>query len=161
MIALYVAAVIALAVSFFLDREKTRIAVGISWKRFLKILPMLVVLVLLTAAVLGFIPGRVIVSTLSKAGFWGGVISASVLGSITAIPGFVAFPLAGVLLQKGVSYTVLAAFTTTLMMVGVVTFPLERSFLGTKVVLVRNAAGFVTAIAVAFAIGIVFGEFLR
>jgi hypothetical protein len=44
------------------------------------------------------------------------------------------------------------------MMVGFVTFPLERSFLGTKVAFARNAAGFVTAIAVAFAVGLVFGE---
>lgn len=158
MIPLYIAAGIALAVSFFCDKDKTVSALMISWKRFLKIMPMLLMLVLLTAAVLGFIPKGVIVAALSKAGFWGGVVSASLLGSLTAIPGFVAFPLAGILLKKGVSYTVLAAFTTTLMMVGFVTFPLERSFLGTKVAFARNAAGFVTAIAVAFAVGLVFGE---
>lgn len=161
MITLYVAAGMALAVSLFFDRGKTVRALAISWKRFLKIFPMLVMLVLLTAVVLGFIPEGVIAAALSKAGFWGGVVSAAFLGSVTAIPGFVAFPMAGILLKKGVSYTVLAAFTTTLMMVGFVTFPLERSFLGTKVALLRNAAGFLTAIVVAFAVGLVFGEFFR
>jgi len=70
----------------------------------------------------------------------------------------VAFPLSGILLGKGVPYTVIAAFTTTLMMVGVVTFPLEKRFLGARVALVRNLAGLAVALVVSVAIGLFFGE---
>jgi uncharacterized membrane protein YraQ (UPF0718 family) len=74
------------------------------------------------------------------------------------MPGFIAFPLCGVLLERGALYMVLSAFSTTLMMVGVVTFPLERTYLGTRLALVRNVASLLIAIVVAVATGLVFGE---
>ena len=87
-----------------------------------------------------------------------GLILAAIMGSITFMPGFIAFPLAGVLLQKEVNYTTIAAFSTTLMMVGVLTFPLERSYFGTKLTIIRNIASFIIAIIVAIFIGIFYGE---
>jgi hypothetical protein len=75
-------------------------------------------------------------------------------GSISIMPGFIAFPLAGVLLENGASYIVIAAFTTTLMMVGVVTFPVEKEYLGTKVSLIRNAIGLLIALTVSIIIGV-------
>lgn len=54
-------------------------------------------------------------------------------GSVTLMPGFIAFPLAGILLSKDVAGTALSAFTTTLMMVGILTFPVERRYLGARV----------------------------
>jgi len=53
---------------------------------------------------------------------------------------------------------VLAAFTTTLMMVGMITYPIEKAYLGTKMTLVRNLIGLLIALAVAFVIGISYGE---
>jgi ABC-type nitrate/sulfonate/bicarbonate transport system permease component len=53
---------------------------------------------------------------------------------------------------------VLAAFSTTLMSVGVLTYPLERQYFGVKVTLVRNAISFLIALIVAVVIGLVFGE---
>ena len=55
---------------------------------------------------------------------------------------------------------VLSAFTTTLMMVGVLTYPVESAYLGAKVTVIRNALGFLTALVVAAATGLVFGELL-
>jgi hypothetical protein len=74
------------------------------------------------------------------------------------MPGFIAFPLCGILLETGVPYMVLSAFTTTLMMVGVLTFPVERAYLGTKVTIIRNVISFVIALTVAIITGIAFGE---
>ena len=65
-----------------------------------------------------------------------------------------------ILVEKGVSYTVVAAFSITLMMVGILTFSVEREYFGTKVTIVRNLISFVIAVAVAVIIGIVFGEFI-
>lgn len=90
-----------------------------------------------------------------------GVLFASLFGSITLMPGFIAFPLCGILLKKGVLYMVLSAFTTTLMMVGVFTYPIEKEYLGTKVTMVRNVIGFFIALIVAVMTGIFFGEIFR
>ena len=89
-----------------------------------------------------------------------GVILASFFGSITLMPGFIAFPLCGILLKKGVSYMVLSAFTTTLMMVGILTYPVEKEYFGVKVTIIRNAISFFIAIIVALSIGFFFGELL-
>ena len=90
-----------------------------------------------------------------------GVLMASFFGSITLMPGFIAFPLSGILLQKGVTYTVISAFTTTLMMVGFVTFPIEKKYFGGKVMIIRNVLSLFIAFIVAVVTGIFFGEILR
>ncbi len=82
----------------------------------------------------------------------------ALLGSVTYMPGFIAFPLAGILLQKGVAYMVIAAFSTTLMMVGVLTAPIEKAYFGLKVTIIRNVIGFFIALAVAVVMGFFFGE---
>ncbi len=63
---------------------------------------------------------------------WYGVLVAAVIGSITLIPGFIAFPLAAALLKSGAGYMQIAAFVSTLMMVGIVTMPVEISYFGKK-----------------------------
>jgi hypothetical protein len=42
------------------------------------------------------------------------------------MPGFIAYPLAGVLVNKGVPYMVVASFETTLMMAGILTCPVKK-----------------------------------
>jgi uncharacterized membrane protein YraQ (UPF0718 family) len=86
------------------------------------------------------------------------VLGAAALGSITMLPGFIAFPLGGILVEKGISYMVISAFTTTLMMVGIVTYPVEKAYLGHKVTILRNVLSFGIALIVAVVTGIAFGE---
>ena len=62
------------------------------------------------------------------------------------------------LLKEGVPYAVLAAFTTTLMMVGVLTYPLERQYFGSSIAIIRNALSLLIALVVAVVMGLVFGE---
>ena len=88
------------------------------------------------------------------------VFIATILGSITLMPGFIAYPMCGILLQKGVSYLVISAFTTTLMMVGILTFPVEKEYFGIRVALIRNVIGLIIAIVIAIAIGFIYGEIL-
>lgn len=144
--------------SLVFDREKSLQAVMTALGLFTKILPMFLVVLVLTSLSLGFISEKVLTDLLTGRGLLAGVVLSSLAGSVAAIPGFVAFPLAGILVEKGVPYTVIGAFTTTLMMVGVVTFPIEKSFLGTKAALVRNLAALVIAVLVSLAIGLYFGE---
>ncbi len=160
MIPLWIAALAGLIISFFCNRKKTFQALKKAWNIFSRICPVFITVLVLASLSLGLISEKTILAVLSGKGLWFGTAVGSLTGSITAIPGFVAFPLAGILLEKGVPYTVLAAFTTTLMMVGVISFPLEKSFLGTKVALIRNISSFAIALVVALAIGLAFGEIL-
>jgi uncharacterized membrane protein YraQ (UPF0718 family) len=157
---LYSVTAVALLISFIMDRQKTLTAVKISYKRFTNIIPAFLTMLISVSIVLFFIPDKMILDYLGNNDKFIGVILASFLGSIALIPGFIVFPLCGILLKKGVSYMVLSAFTTTLMMVGVLTYPLEREYFGVKVTIVRNIISFFIAFIVALSIGFFFGELL-
>ena len=62
------------------------------------------------------------------------------------------------MLKEGVAYMVLSAFTTTLMMVGVLTYPIEKQYFGLKVTIIRNAISLLIALIIALVTGIFFGE---
>ncbi len=155
---LYIITGILFLISFSANRQKTFKAVNIAFQRFRTILPAFLLMLVLISIVLFLLPEETIVRYLGGQNIWTGVLIASFFGSLTAMPGFVAFPLSGILLKQGVAYMVLSAFTTTLMMVGILTFPVEKQFLGTKVTVMRNAISFAIALVVAFVTGIFFGE---
>ncbi|MCK5128576.1 MAG: permease [Clostridiales bacterium] len=155
---IYGLASISLLTSAIINKQKTIKALKTAWNLFVKILPLLIVTLILVSVVLYFLPDYVIAKYLGTSDVFVGVIIASVVGAISLLPGFITFPLSGLLLSQGVSYTVLAAFTTSLMMVGVVTFPLEKKYFGTKLAIVRNLVSFAIAIIVSIGIGIIYGE---
>ena len=82
-----------------------------------------------------------------------GMAIAAVIGSITLIPGFIAFPLAASLLAAGAGYGQIAMFLTTLMMVGIVTLPLEVTYFGKRLAVMRNALGLAYAVLASFLLG--------
>jgi len=155
---LYIATGLAVLISFIANREKTLRAIKIAFKRFVTILPAFLNMLILVSIVLFLVPDKIISHYLGSNNIFTGVLLGSFFGSITLMPGFIAFPLCGILLKKGVLYMVLSAFTTTLMMVGVLTYPIEKEYLGTKVTIVRNVIGFFIALIVAVMTGIFFGE---
>ncbi len=160
MIVLYVLSIGALALSLYASPAKTGQALRVALRRFLKLLPPFLTMLVMVALVLAALPKEVFVRYLGGDNLALTTAAAALLGSLTLMPGFIAFPLSGLLLQQGVPYIVLAAFTTTLMMVGVLTFPIERSYLGTRIALVRNLISLLIALGVALAIGLYFGELL-
>jgi uncharacterized membrane protein YraQ (UPF0718 family) len=155
---LYIVAGLALLVSLCFSREKTVRSLKVAARRFIRILPAFIIMLVLISIALYLVPDEVISHYLGGRNKFVDVILASSLGSITFLPGFIAFPLAGILLQKGVTYMVIAAFTTTLMMVGVLTVPIEKAYFGLKVTVIRNVIGFLIALTVAVMIGLAFGE---
>lgn len=155
---LYIITAAALLLSLIKDRAKTGKAIRMAAKKLLKILPAFLAMLICISIVLFLVPDRVIVRWLGNANQWQGLVLASLFGSITIMPGFIAFPLAGILLEKGVGYMVLSAFTTTLMMVGVMTYPVEKAYFGHRVTILRNALSFFIALAVALVVGFCFGE---
>lgn len=159
MIALYIVTVVLVAVSFLADRHKTLTGIKIGVKKFRKILPNYLKLLILIAIVLFFTEG-LIVRYLGQENGLIGMLAGMLLGSVTMMPGFIAYPLAGVLVDRGVLYMVVAGFVTTLMMVGVLTYPVEKEYLGVKGTIIRNGVSFVIAAIIALSMGFVYGEVL-
>jgi len=157
---LYIMTVMALLISIFKSVEKTAKAAKIALKKFVKILPAFLGMLILVSIILYLISDNVILKYLGNHNKFIGIMLGSFFGSITLMPGFIAYPLCGILLTKGVTYMVLSAFSTTLMMVGILTYPIEKAYFGTKVTIIRNLIGFLIAIVVALITGIFFGEFL-
>ena len=155
---LYIITALAVLISFLVNRERTLKALKITAKRFVNILPAFLAMLILISIVLFLIPDRVILNYFGDSNTFTGVLLASLFGSITIMPGFIVFPLSGILLTKGVPYMVLAAFTTTLMMVGILTYPMEKEYFGIKVTVMRNVISYFIALAVAVMIGLFFGE---
>jgi len=151
---------VILLISFIINKQKTIKVIKISFTKFKKIFPTFITMLILVSIILFLFPDEVISNYLGNSSKFISVLLASFIGSITLMPGFVAFPLSGILLTKGVPYMVLSAFTTTLMMVGIITFPLEKEYFGVKATVIRNTISFFIALIVAVITGILFGEIL-
>ena len=150
---LYGITIVLLLLSFFKDRKKTRMALKKGWKAFDNILPQFLVVILFVGVMLAVLDPQTISRLIGKNSGWVGVILAAVVGSITLIPGFVAFPTAALILQAGAGYMQIGAFISTLMMVGVVTIPVEIKYFGKKMTLLRNLMAFIFSFFVAYVIG--------
>jgi uncharacterized membrane protein YraQ (UPF0718 family) len=157
---LWIVTALALVVSLFASRQKTVQALKIAFKRFKGIAPRFLIMLLLVSVILYFVSDELIFRYLGNENKYFAVLLAAVLGSITLLPGFIAFPLAGLLLTRGVPYMALAAFTTTLMMVGVLTYPVERAYLGPRVTVIRNSISFLIALIISVVVGLLYGELL-
>ena len=146
--------VVCLILSLVVDRRKTFEGFKRGLKMFLNLLPALLTVLILVSIFLYLVPDKTIIKLLgAKSGVIGVAIAAAV-GSIALIPAFIAFPLAKILLVKGVSYTAVAVFITTLIMVGVLTLPIEFKYFGKKAAIMRNALSFFGAIIVGLLIGL-------
>lgn len=151
----YGLAIILLILSFIKDKKKTKMALKKAWKAFENILPEFLVVILLVGFLLAVLNAETISKIIgSESGIFG-VILAAVIGSITLIPGFVAFPTAAMLLKNGAGYMQIAAFVSTLMMVGIITIPVEIKYFGKKISFIRNVLAFFFSLIVAFIIGMV------
>ena len=150
---MYGAAGATLFVSFLNNRKKTAAALWKAWKAFENILPQFLGVIVLVGILLAFFNAQSISRIIGSSSGWIGTFGAAIFGSITLIPGFVAFPSAALLLQNGAGYMQIGAFISTLMMVGIITFPVEKKYFGTKTALRRNAMAFVFSFLVAAIIG--------
>ena len=158
MLVTYSITALILFISFLINKQKTYKAIKLSFVKFKKITPTFITMLIFVSIILFLFPDEVISNYLSNSNKVISLFLASLIGSITLMPGFVAYPLSGILLTKGVPYMVLSAFTTTLMMVGIITFPIERAYFGVKVTIIRNMISFFIALTVALITGMFFGE---
>jgi uncharacterized membrane protein YraQ (UPF0718 family) len=106
---------------------------------------------------LAFVDESVIRQVVGKESGMLGIALSGLIGSVTLIPAFAAYPAAAELLRVTGGYAQITMLITSLMMVGVVTLPMESRFFGLKAALWRNGLGLVYSFALAVFMGAVFG----
>lgn len=158
MLILYLITASLVIISFFANSKKTLKALQIAFNKFKHIAPAFLTMLILTSIILYVFPNELIVKYLGIGNKYISMLIASLIGSITLMPGFIAFPLAGILRNQGVPFMVLSSFTTTLMLVGLLTFPIEKEYFGIKIAIIRNVICFMIAIVISLVTGIAFGE---
>jgi uncharacterized membrane protein YraQ (UPF0718 family) len=147
--------VVLSGLSFLLDRKKTLAGFKRGWKMFRNVLFPFLTILILVSVLLYFVPPDIISKYLGANSGVLGFSIAALVGSITLIPGFISYPIAAGLLEQGASYAVVATFMTTLMMVGVVTLPLEIKYFGKMVAIIRNLLNFAAAIFIGLVVGLI------
>jgi uncharacterized membrane protein YraQ (UPF0718 family) len=144
---------LALAISYRKDPGRTRRALRIGFRSLVGLAPALLGMTGLVGLVLALIPPSLLTELFKHSGT-AGFFLVAVVGSVVTMPAPVAFPLAGSLLKLGASLSSMAAFVTTLTMVGIVTAPMEMAYFGKRFTLVRQSLSFVLAIAVGGLMGV-------
>jgi len=143
-------------VSLIFNRQKTWEGVKKGAAMFLRLLPTLILMLVLVSIVLYLIPEEKLAKYMGEGSGIAGWATAALFGSVALIPGFIAYPLCGILVKGGVAYSVIAVFITTLMMTGFLTLPVEAKFFGWKISVIRN----LISLAAALLIGLFMGFFL-
>ncbi|MGC9554253.1 MAG: permease [Thermoplasmatota archaeon] len=135
------------------DRKKAWQSLTVAGRSFLRILPMTLLIILAIGLLLGFVPPSRISQFLGEQSGAGGVLLAGAVGAVMHIPALLSFPLAASLLDSGASVTAVAAFITTLTMIGMITLPLEIRELGLTFAALRNGLSFLAALLIALLMG--------
>jgi uncharacterized membrane protein YraQ (UPF0718 family) len=154
---LYSTALIFLFLSWRKSREKTRAALRKAWKSCVGVLPLFFAILLCMGFLLAFVDESVIRQVVGKESGMLGIALSGLIGSVTLIPAFAAYPAAVELLRVTGGYAQITMLITSLMMVGLVTLPMESRFFGLKAALWRNGLGLVYSFALAVFMGAVFG----
>lgn len=145
-----------IVLSLFFDSRKTIRGIKKGMKMFINLLPILLLMLALVSIVLFLIPNETLVKYMGEGSGVKGWITAAGVGSVALIPGFIAYPLCGILIKSGVAYSVIAVFITTLMMTGFITLPVEAKFFGWRTSIIRN----LFSLAAALFIGLLMSLFL-
>ncbi len=154
-LAVWVGTMAFLVLSFAKDKVKTKQALKMAFGMGKGMLASILSIIFAIGLILTIVPPEEIAKFLSTQSVLLATIGGALLGTITLVPAFIAFPLVGTLVGAGVSVIPSVAFLTTLTMVGVVTFPLEKKEFGAKFTAVRNSLSFLFAIVIALVMGVI------
>lgn len=156
MLVLSILTLCIIVLSLLFDYRKTISGIKKGMKMFINLLPILFLMLALVSIVLFLIPNETVVRYMGEGSGVKGWITAAGLGSVALIPGFIAYPICGILIKSGVAYSVIAVFITTLMMTGFITLPVEAKFFGWRISIIRN----LFSLAAALFIGLLMSFFL-
>ena len=147
-----------LIISLINNKKKTKKALKIAFKKFTNILSLFLVVMFGFAFIITYISPELLQKYLGYESGLKGIGLALGLGSISIMPGFAAFPLCAALRSEGIPFYIIAAFSLTLMNVGIATFPIEKKFLGFSVALIRNILALFVSVIAVIVVKLVFGE---
>lgn len=148
-------ALAGLLIAYVTNKEKAKKSLKIAGVTFIKILPMVLLIIIFIGLLLGFVPPEQISRFVGEQSGIGGVLLIGVVGALMHIPALLSFPLAASMLESGASITAVAAFITTLTMIGMITLPLEIKTLGKQMALLRNGLSFAIALLIAGIMGMI------
>lgn len=144
---------VALLVSWWRNPERTRQSLQAACRALQGMAPAVLGTIALIGLVLALVPRDLLVRLFSFEGVLGFALI-SLVGAFITLPAPIAFPLAASLLGMGAAPAALAAFITTLTMVGTVSAPVEVSYFGWRFTLLRQSLSFAAAIAIGLLIGV-------
>ncbi len=147
-IILYGLALILLLVSFIKDKQKTYKGIKKGTKAFIRLMPVLIPTFMFIGILLAVVTPEFISRFLGEESGVLGVISGLIIGSITFMPPFVAYPLGIELLNNGGAYPQVAGFLVALMSVGIVYYVAEAKTFNPKAAILRNVVSLIGAIIV-------------
>lgn len=136
---LYGIVIVLLIISTLMNREKTIDALKSSYKTFMKLLPTISSILIFIGITLSILSPEIISLLLGEQSGIIGVITGLIIGAVSFMPSFVAFPLGESLIAHGAGYPQIAAFISSLMGVGVASIGMEIQYFGKKVSILRNA----------------------
>jgi uncharacterized membrane protein YraQ (UPF0718 family) len=145
---IYGIAIILLVVSFIFDKGKTKKGILKGIKSFIKLFPILIPLLLIIGILLAVISPDLISSYLGESSGIIGYAFALIVGSITFLPSFVAFPLGAELIEAGAGLPQVAGFLVALMSVGIIYYAAETKYFSKKAAIYRNVISLIGAIIV-------------
>ncbi len=148
-------ALVCLALSAMKDKQKTKQALKKAWMSFANLLPQIFAVMLFVGITLALLDPATISKLLGKDSGVFGVAISLIVGSVTLIPPFVAFPLGASLLQSGAGFAQVAAFVSTVMTVGIITLPAEIKYFNKEMALMRNALFFLSAVLFTLIVSVV------
>lgn len=154
-IVLILCALAFLIFSVVKSREKTWESIRIARKMFFNTFTEVIGIMALVGLLLALLPPEQIRRILGGESELLSTLYGALIGTVTIMPAFIAFPLAKSLVSQGAYLITIAAFLTTLTMVGFATFPLEVRHFGRRFALIRNGLSFVLALVIAFGMGVI------
>ncbi len=157
-IVIWVLSIVLLVISAIKSKQKTLKALNIAYQKFANIASLFLLVMMGFALLVTYLPPEFMQKYIGIDSGLRGIAIALGIGSITVMPGFAAFPLCGALHMEGIPYYIIAAFSLSLMNVGITTFPLEKKFFGMSVAVIRNALSLLVCIVAVFVVKLIFGE---
>lgn len=152
----WILAAIGLGISFKMSKQKTKESFLKSKIMIKSMIFDIIGILMIIGVIMAYVPMETMTKYLGSSGNLSlSVIISSVIGGITIIPAFIAFPLVAALKAQGANIMVITAFLTTLTMVGVATLKIEVSEFGKKFALIRNALSFILAVTIAVIMGVI------
>ncbi|MBS6184665.1 MAG: permease [Clostridium celatum] len=152
-IILYSLAIVSIIISFIKDKSKTKESIILGLKSFENILPQFLFIIISIGILLSFLTTDTISKILGNSSGFIGIIIADIMGAITMMPTFVAFSLGNTLLLNGAGYAQVGTLVSSLVLIGLMTFPLEVKYIGKRAALLRNVIAFIFSIIVGIILG--------